>query len=93
MRVFRRRFRPAVYIGAFFEAGGKAVYYFHYAPKPLSLSCGGTSPGTFSMFTITPDFQIKQPDSQFFAGQMITLEWVQPGSGEASGLLCCQRYS
>jgi hypothetical protein len=34
------------------------------------------------MFTITPDFQIKQPDSQFFAGQMINLEWVQPGSGE-----------
>jgi F5/8 type C domain-containing protein len=70
------------YIGAFFEAGGKAVYYFHYAPEEMSRACGGTSPGTFSMFTITPDYQIKQPDSQFFAAQLINLEWVQPGSGE-----------
>jgi hypothetical protein len=72
----------ADYIGAFFEAGGKAVYYFHYAPEQLSLSCGATSPGTFSMFTIGPDYQIKQPDSQFFAAQLINLEWVQPGGGE-----------
>jgi hypothetical protein len=72
----------ADYIGAFFEAGGKAVYYFHYAPEEMSRSCGGTSPGTFSMFTITPDYQIKQPDSQFFAAQLINLEWVQPGSAE-----------
>ena len=28
------------------------------------------------------DYKILQPNAQFFAGQMINLEWVQPGSGE-----------
>jgi hypothetical protein len=70
------------YIGAFFQAGGKAVYYFHYLPEQTSLSCGGTSPGTFSMFTVDAKYQIKQRTSQYFSSQMITQEWVQPGSGE-----------
>jgi hypothetical protein len=34
------------------------------------------------MFTVDKDFQIQQPTSQFFASQLINLEWVQPGSGE-----------
>jgi hypothetical protein len=70
------------YVGAFLEAGGKAVYYFHYIPLGESLGCHGTSPGTFAMFTTDKNYQILQPNSQFFAGQMINLEWVQPGSGE-----------
>ncbi len=72
----------ADYVGSFLESGGKAVYYFHYLPEGMSHGCGGTSPGTFSMFTMDANYQIQQPTSQYFAGQMITLEWVQPGSGE-----------
>jgi hypothetical protein len=68
------------YVGSFLEAGGKAVYYFHYIPEGMSHGCGGTSPSTFSMFTMDKNYQIVQPNSQFFAGQMINLEWVQPGS-------------
>ena len=68
------------YVGSFLEAGGKAVYYFHYIPEGMSHVCGGTSPSTFSMFTMDKNYQIVQPNSQFFAGQMINLEWVQPGS-------------
>jgi hypothetical protein len=34
------------------------------------------------MFTVDSKYQIKQPISQFFSSQMITQEWVQPGSGE-----------
>ena len=70
------------YVGSFLEAGGKAVYYFHYIPLGEGNGCEGTSPGTFSMFTMDKDYKILQPNSQFFAGQMINLEWVQPGSGE-----------
>jgi hypothetical protein len=70
------------FVGAFLEAGGNAVYYFHYIPLGESLGCHNTSPGTFSMFTTTKDYQLQQPTSQYFAGQMINLEWVQPGSGE-----------
>ncbi len=72
----------ADFVGAFFESGGSAVYYFHYIPLGQSLGCHGTSPGTFSMFTMNKDLQIQQPDSQYFAGQLITQEWAQPGSGE-----------
>jgi hypothetical protein len=33
------------------------------------------------MFTTNKNYEILQPNSQFFAAQMINLEWVQPGSG------------
>jgi len=72
----------ADFVGAFFEAGGGAVYYFHYIPLGQSLGCHNTSPGTFSMFTTTKDYELQQPTSQYFAGKLITQEWVQPGSGE-----------
>jgi hypothetical protein len=48
----------------------------------LSLGCHETSPGTFGMFTMSPNYEVQQPTSQYFAGQLITKEWVQPGSGE-----------
>jgi F5/8 type C domain len=72
----------ADYVGSFLEAGGNAVYYFHYIPLGESLACHGTSPGTFGLFTMNREYQIQQPTSQFFASQLINLEWVQPGSGE-----------
>ena len=34
------------------------------------------------MFSANKDLQIDQPLSQYFASQLINLEWVQPGSGE-----------
>jgi len=72
----------ADFTGAFLEAGGNALYYFHYLPLGLSRTCGGTSPGTFGMFTVDSNYEIQQRTSQFFASQMINLEWVQPGGGE-----------
>ena len=72
----------ADFVGAFLEAGGNAVYYFHYIPLGQSMGCHNTSPGTFSMFTTTKDYELQLPTSQYFAGQMITQEWVQPGNKE-----------
>jgi hypothetical protein len=71
----------ADYAGAFFTAGGNGLYYFHYIPSSLSAGCND-SYGTFGMFTVDENFQIQQPTSQFFASQMLTQEWVEPGSGE-----------
>jgi hypothetical protein len=34
----------ADYVGSFLEAGGKAVYYFHYIPLGEENGCEGTSP-------------------------------------------------
>ena len=70
----------ADYIGAFLSGGGDAVYYFHYMPEPLGRGHNGST-GTFSFFTADRDFKIGQPLSQYFASQLINLEWVQPGSG------------
>lgn len=69
------------YVGAFLTAGGDAVYYFHYMPLGMGRGCNGST-GTFAMFSATKDLQLQQPLSQFFASQMINLEWVQPGNGE-----------
>ena len=38
------------------------------------------------MFTVDSNYQIQQPTSQFFASQLINLEWVQPGERRASRL-------
>jgi F5/8 type C domain-containing protein len=70
----------ADYIGAFLSGGGDAVYYFHYMPEPLSRGHNGST-GTFSFFAADRDFKIGQPLSQYFASQLINLEWVQPGNG------------
>jgi hypothetical protein len=68
----------ADYVGSFFTAGGDAMYYFHYLPMGIHRGCND-SMGTFAMFAADKDYQIQQPLSQFFASQMITQEWVQPG--------------
>jgi len=71
----------ADYIGSFLNGGGAAVYTFHYMPAPIGHGVNG-SRGTFAMFSSDQNLKILQPLSQYFASQLITLEWVQPGSGE-----------
>jgi len=70
----------ADFVGSFLTSGGDALYFFHYIPEPLDHGCGG-SMATFSMFSVSRDYQIQQPTSQYFASQLINLEWVQPGVG------------
>ena len=70
----------ADYIGSLLDAGGKAVYYFHYLPLQMEPGCN-SSPGTFGMFTVDASYKIQQPLAQFFVAQLINLEWAQPGGG------------
>jgi hypothetical protein len=69
------------YIGSFLNAGGKGVYYFHYLPLQMEHGCND-SPGTFGMYTVDADYKIQQNLSQFFAAQLINIEWVKPGNGK-----------
>jgi hypothetical protein len=71
----------ADYVGAFLNSGGKGLYYFHYLPLQMEHGCND-SPGTFGMFTIDKDYQVQQYLSQYFASQLINLEWIKPGNGE-----------
>ena len=71
----------ADYVGAYLSSGGDAVYYFHYMPLGVHRGCNN-SPGTFGLFTTDANLQLGQPLSQYFASQLINLEWVQPGDGK-----------
>ncbi len=72
----------ADYVGAYLSGGGQAVYYFHYLPLGIGHGHNG-SQGTFGMFSADRETRkIIQPLSQYFASQLINLEWVQPGNGE-----------
>jgi hypothetical protein len=71
----------ADYVGAFLSGGGDAIYYFHYLPLGVHRGCNN-SLGTFGLFSTDANLQPQQPLSQFFASQLINLEWVQPGDGE-----------
>jgi hypothetical protein len=71
----------ADYVGAFLSAGGDAIYYFHYLPLGVHRGCNN-SLGTFGLFSTDANLVPQQPLSQFFASQLINLEWVQPGDGE-----------
>lgn len=72
----------ADYVGAYLSAGGSAIYYFHYLPLGVARADCNLSLGTFGLFTTEKDLKVKQPLSQFFASQLITLDWMQPDNGE-----------
>jgi hypothetical protein len=66
----------------FLTAGGQATYYYHaLAYSPPHPACKN-SWGTYRMFMTDPEYRIRQKTSQFFAGQMITQEWVDPKDAE-----------
>ena len=71
----------ADYVGAFLSAGGRATVYFQYFPDELSRQCDDTW-GGFTMFKADAAHQGAQPLSQYFATQLVTQEWVQPGDRE-----------
>jgi hypothetical protein len=67
----------ADYTGAFLTAGGNGSYFFHYMPSPLHPGCRD-SWGTFGLFELNSDYNIKGYLAQYFASQLLTREWVQP---------------
>jgi len=67
----------ADYVGSYLSAGGNAVYFFHYIPLGVHRGCNN-SLGTFGLFSTDANLKIEQPLSQYFASQLINLEWVEP---------------
>jgi hypothetical protein len=68
----------ADYTGAFFAGGGAASYFFHLIPSPLHPGCN-RSWGSFGLLNITPDFSARGLTAQYFASELLSKEWVQPG--------------
>jgi hypothetical protein len=69
----------ADYAGAFLTGGGDALYYFHYIPFGVGPGCNNSG-GTFGMFAVDNKNQVTQPLAQFFASQLINLEWLKAGA-------------
>ncbi|MGB7281111.1 MAG: discoidin domain-containing protein [Candidatus Acidiferrum sp.] len=65
--------------GSFLANGGAAFYHSPIQPEPLRPGCRGYS--TFGNFVANQDLQVSQPTAQYFASQMINLEWVKHGAG------------
>ena len=62
----------------FLTAGGKATFYYHDLPYSPPHPICKNSWGTYHMFTVDQNYQIRQRTSQFFAAQLLTQEWAQP---------------
>jgi len=66
----------------FLTAGGKATFYYHaLSYSPPHPACPN-SWGTYHMFMVDRDYQIRSRTSQFFAAQLLTQEWSQPVDAE-----------
>jgi hypothetical protein len=64
--------------GGFLTAGGKSTHYYHLLSySPPHPACPN-SWGTYHMFMVDKDYQIKTPTSQFFAAKLMTQEWAEP---------------
>ncbi len=67
---------------AFLTAGGKATFYYHgLSYSPPHPACPN-SWGTYHMFMVDKNYEIKSRTSQFFAAQLLTQEWAQPVDAE-----------
>lgn len=65
--------------GSFLTDGGAAFYHSPIQPEPLRPGCHGWS--TFGNFVANQALEISQHTSQYFASQLINLEWVKHGAG------------
>ncbi len=66
-------------VGAFLANGGAVYYHSPIQPEPLRPGCQGYS--TYGNFVANEKLEISQHTSQYFASQMINLEWVKHGAG------------
>src|SRR5215469_10532895 len=66
----------------FLTAGGKGVFYYHDLPYSPAHSNCSNSWGTYHMFMVDKDYQIRSKTSQYFGAQLITQEWVEPNDAE-----------
>jgi F5/8 type C domain-containing protein/glycosyl hydrolase family 39 (putative alpha-L-iduronidase) len=68
-------------VGAFLEYGGPGAVYYHspIQPEPLRPGCHAWS--TYGNFVADDKLEIKHHTAQYFAGQLLNLDWVKHGAG------------
>lgn len=68
-------------VGAFLTQGGPGAVYYHspIQPEPLRPGCQAWS--TYGNFVANEKLEIQQYTAQYFASQLLNLEWVTHGGG------------
>jgi F5/8 type C domain/Glycosyl hydrolases family 39 len=68
-------------VGAFLTYGGPGAVYYHspIQPEPLRPGCHAWS--TYGNFVANEKLEIRQHTAQYFASQLLNLEWVKHGAG------------
>ena len=69
-------------VGAFLTYGGHGAAYYHspIQPEPLRPGCHGWS--TYGNFVANEKLEVRQYTSQYFASQLLNLQWVKHGAGK-----------
>lgn len=68
-------------VGAFLTTAGPGAAYYHspIQPEPLRPGCHAWS--TYGNFVADDKLEIKQRTAQYFASQLLNLDWVKHGAG------------
>lgn len=66
-------------VGSFLTLGGDIYYHSPIQPEPIRSGCHGWS--TYGNFVADEQLNIRAHTSQYYASQMINLEWVKHGGG------------
>jgi len=68
-------------VGTFLEQAGPGGVYYHSPIQPEPLRPGCHSWSTYGNFVADEKLEIKQHTAQYFASQMLNLDWVKHGGG------------
>jgi hypothetical protein len=68
-------------VGAFLTHAGPNAAYYHYMVQPEPLRPGCQVWSTYGNFVADEKLEIKQYTAQYFASQLLNLDWVKHGGG------------
>jgi len=68
-------------VGAFLTHGGPGAVYYHSPIQPEALRPGCHAYSTYGNFVADEELNVKQYTAQFFASQLLNLDWVKHGAG------------
>jgi hypothetical protein len=69
-------------VGSFLSQGGPGAVYYHSPIQPERLRPGCHGWSTYGNFVANEKLEIRQHTAQYFASQLLNLEWVKHGAGD-----------
>lgn len=68
-------------VGSFLTNAGPGAAYYHSPVQPEALRAGCQAWGTYGNFVANEKLEISQYTAQYFASQLLNLDWVKHGGG------------